>query len=564
MRTKKFLLALVLCVTVFTASAFAVEVEDALTPAPEQSVYAVFRLDDTQALLKWIFSKEHVDTFMPLILASESSNEILGAVEMISAFAENTPLKSAALLVGVMGDKNPEPFFKMAFNVKDDAEPFVKKISDGTAEAVDIAKLVMGKNNPMVSFAETMIKVEKADDNILKVDNELFLKAQDGMIIAGLSADDVKNSLNALEDEKARLFTNKARRFAPKDFAWFHVDAKTLDTLDEDDEVDIEEVEKYLDKPLDVELGFMRVPGKFLLSIAANLKDALTEKAFAASSLNRYINKTSKGGYINLAGAKNPLLVLAGMFNVEGLKMSSEGIEIWNELVKQAKNRFGISEDDLRDLFAGSLSITVNDNVTIEGIKVPAFYFSLTGKDGTAEKIFEKLEKSPYLHKVQDGVLQVNTDLSPAPCFITRKGNELGINVAELANISAETALKPELEELLKVDSISSSWIDFAGIQSWILAPENGVLTTLEPIARIFGQGELYDACKEVLEAKFSVQSMSMHSDSIEVVHTEFAIDENVKAEDGFLAKLVKISKKFLDLTQKVEEKPEEEKSESK
>ena len=556
---KKFLLAAFLSVVVLTSAAFAVEVEDALTPAPEQSAYAVLKLDDTQALLKWIFSKENIDTFMPLILASEESNEILGVIEMISAFAENTSLKSAALLVGVTGDKAPEPFFKMAFTVKPEAEPFFKKIADGSAEAIDVAKLVMGKDNPMAAFAESMIKVEKTDDNILKVDNELFLKAQDNMIVAGLSADDIKTSLNAIENSDERLFAKKARRFAPKDFAWLHIDPAALKTLDEDDELDLEEAKKYLAGPVDVEYGFMRVPGKFLMSMAFNLKEALTKEALATMGLDRAFPLT-KGGNINLLGAKSPLLALGGLLNIEGIKLTNEGRDAWKEFVKQAKNRFGITEEDLNKFFAGTFSLVVNDNVTIEGIKLPAIYISQKDTNGAGENIFESFEKSPHFHKVQDGVLQVDSSLIPAPCFVNKFEDGLGINLAELANISAAPTLKPALKELMNIDATSALWLDFAEIQSWILSPENGVLTLLEPLARFSGQGEIFDAVKDVLSAKFSVPSMSIHSDSIEVIHTEFEIDEDVKAEDGFMSKLVKVAKKFLSFD-KVEDKPESEES---
>ena len=551
MKAKRFLLAALLGVFVFTGGAFAA-VEDALTPVPEQSVYAVLKLDDTSALLKWIFSQENIDTFMPLILASENSNEIMGAVEMISAFAQNTPLSSAAILVGVTGDKNPEPFFKMAFTAKPEAEIFVKKIADGSAEASDIAKLFIGKNNPMISIAESMIKVEKGEDNILQVDNELFLKAQDGMIIAGLSADDVKTGLNALNDESTRLFTAKTRRFAPKDFAWIHIDPVTLDTLDEDDEIDIEEVKKYLEKPLDVELGFMRVPEKFLMSAAYNLKEALSKEYFKKTGMKKdYANV--KGGYINLAGVKAPLIAFGGMLNINGLKLTEEGLAGWKEFVKQAKLRFGIAEDDLTNLFNGAMSFVMNDNVTVEGFKVPAVYVSQTGTDGAAEKIFANFEKSPHFHKVQEGILQIDSSLSPVPVLAARDGETLKLDLAELENISASPELKPALKELLDTEASSALWLDFAAVQSWILAPENGVLTLLEPLARFSGQGEYFDAFKEILNARFTVPSMSVRSDSFEIIHTEFQIDESVKAEDGLMSKLVKIARKFMP--EKVEDK---------
>ena len=568
MRAKRFLSAALLGIFVFTGAAFSAEVEDALTPCPEQSVYAVLKLNDTQNLLKWLFSKENIDTFMPLILASEEANEIMGVVEMISAFAENTPLQSAALLCGVYGDKTPMPVFKAAFTVKPEVEPFVKKVADGTAEAIDIAKLVLGKDNPLASFAESMIKVEKAEDNILRVDNEIFMKAQDNMILLALSADDIKSSLNALENPDARLFNeNMPRRFAPKDFAWLHLAPETLDALDEDDAIDPDELAKYLLKPINIEFGFMRVPGKFLISTAVNLKEAVAQEYLGkAFQIDRFSTPV-KGGHINLetsGGVKSPLFAFGGQLNIEGIKASKskEVLELWNLVIKQLKNRFNLAEEDVVKLLNGALSIVVNDNISVEGVKVPAVYVSQTSDKETVAKVFSTFEKSQHFSKVQEGVLQANTDVSPAPFFIKKDGSTLSVNFVDLENISAKPELKPSLKEFMDTEATSAMWIDFAGIQSWIVDAENGVLAVLGPIAKFSGYGEIYDAAKEILDAKLSVPSVSARSESIEIVHTEFEIDENVKPEDGLFAKLVKVAKKFITVEkdEKGEDKPEENK----
>ena len=563
MKIKKFLLAALLAVVVFAGAAFSAEVENALTPCPEQSAYMVVKLNDTQALLKWLFSKENIDAFMPLILASEDSNDIIGAIEMISAFAENTPLESLALLAGVAGTDAPVPFFRAAFTVKPGLESIFKRVADGSAEAIDIAKLVLGKDNPLASFAETMIKVEKAEDNILKVDNELFLKAQDNIIVAGLSVDDVKASLNALEHSDLRLFgENKPRRLSADDFAWLHIDINALKPLDEDNAIDLEKVAKYLKKPMDAEYAFKRVPGKFLISMAFNLKEALTAEYFDRVFKTRAEKPAVKGGHMNLetsGGVKSPLLVFGSEVYIEGLKQTPEGKEIWDAIVKNAKSYLKLSEEDIANMFTGFVSFALNDNVSVEGIKVPAVYVSQTGQPGAAEKVFTTLESSPHLSKVQDGILQVDSSLSPAPFLIKRDGDTLLINIAEPANMSAKPAVAPGLQKLLDTPATSAMWIDFAGIQSWILAPENGVLIMAEPLARFSGYGEIFDAVKEVLSSKLSVPSMSMYSESVEIIHTEFAIDEDVKAEDGLLTKLVKLGRKFMSFD-KVESKPEESK----
>mgnify|MGYP006873195532 CR=1 FL=1 len=108
--------------------------------------------------------------------------------------------------------------------------------------AFDTKELTRGNIKERYDAYEVAVR-----NNILQIDNELFVKAQDGMIIAGLSRDDVKTSLKALEDEASRLFSKKTRRFAPKDFAWIHADPKVLGSLDDGDELDLDEVKKMLD-----------------------------------------------------------------------------------------------------------------------------------------------------------------------------------------------------------------------------------------------------------------------------------------------------------------------------
>ncbi|MBQ9419639.1 MAG: hypothetical protein IJU31_04600 [Synergistaceae bacterium] len=67
-----------------------------------------------------------------------------------------------------------------------------------------------------------------------------------------------------------------------------------------------------------------------------------------------------------------------------------------------------------------------------------------------------------------------------------------------------------------------------------------------EPLAKITGNGEIFEAVKDILYTKLSVPSMSLYSDSLEVAHMEFAIDEEVKAEEGLMSKLVKLGRKFM------------------
>ena len=554
---KKFLaFMLLISVMIFSGTAFSAQVEDALTQRPENSVYMVLKLNDTEALLKWIFSRENIDTFMPLILASKNSNEIMGGVEVLSAFAENTPLKNAALLIGVNDKKVPEPYFQMALTVTPELSPIVKRIADGSASAVDIAKLFLGLDSPLASFAESMIKVEKAGDNILRIDNEIFMKAQDETVILAMSLNDIKSSLNAIENSDLRMFSKHERKFSGKDFIFFHCDPKVAANLNDDkksDDIDLDDVGKYIDKPLNVEINFERMPDKFIMSMAFNLKEALNKFYSEKTFRNEKNIEKVKGGHLNPIGKKSPLLMFSGFLDLSLFRdYDSETKKMWNDIVKQLKNRFGLTENDIIEASKGSFSLTVNDNVSVEGIKIPAIYTSMAAKSG---KIFDILAKSPHFHKVQERVLQIDSSVSPISCVVENKSGSLGVHFADLENVSSKPEIKTALNELMNKEAISGLWIDFDEIRNWIVSPENGVLIMLEPLARFTGNGEIFDDVRDLLSAEFSVPSISFWADSQEITHTQFNLAE-INSSNGFLRKIVNLSRKYMNKT-KTEEKKE-------
>ncbi len=547
MRLRRLCVIAILGLIVFSGSVFAANVEDALTPCPENSVYAVLKLNDTGKFLKWVFSSENIETFMPLILTQEDSNEIIGAIEMISMFAENTPLKSLAFVGGVQSSNTSEPFFQVALTVNEGSTSIVKRIENGTATAVDIAKLLLGNDSPLAPLAVSIIKVEKASDNILRIDNEVFVKAYDGLVLVALSEDGIKVAMNALNNSDKRMFEAKPRKFNSQDFALLHFDSKTAKLLDDDNE-EFEDLEKYFDKPFELEFDFERVPDKFTIMTALNLLDSLKKEY--ADKLAKKIETIPavKGGYMSLVGEKSPVLAFGGVIDVAAVRDDPELLPFWKIATNQMKNRFGITEKDLVNFFDGPLSVNVNDSVVFEGFSVPAIYISQTGKNGAAANIYNTIAKSRHFHKVQEGVLQIDSSLSPIACLVQNKGETLGINFAELANISKTPELAPSLQNLMNRKAVSSIWIDFAGIQNWIR--ESGVLLMLEPLAKFTGYGEVFDAVKDIINSKFSVPSLSICCESIEIFRTEFNITE-VDAKDGFMSKVIKIARKYITTDKK-------------
>lgn len=518
--------------------------ENALISRPEDSVYGLLRLDDTGAFLRWLASEENINLLMPLILKSEDSSDIMAGIEFFRAFATKTPIKSAAIIIGGYDpDTKKPPFFQMAFTVDSSMAGTVKKIADGTAEDTDFAKIILGNDNPITAIAQTMIKADKLNDGSYRVDNEIFLKAEGDMLVLAMNADELNASLGALKFAENRLFNTLTRKFTDKDFALIHVDYKTLDKMDTDknfDDAD-ELVTELFDKPINFEFAFDSKPDKFVLSFGMNFIEAVKKEY--ADKMTEPV-KPVKGSYLTLGGKNSPLFALGAVLNLSSLKDNKETKDAWKEIVRQARVRFSISEDEIASFFNGPFSFTVNDSVTYEGVKIPALYISQTGMKDSARKIFARLTKSPHFQKVQDGVLQLDTSISPVSCLVQDKGSALGINFAELANLNTKPAAKPALQSLVDAEGIVALWLDFDEIRSWIMDDENGVMAMAIPMAKVFGYGEIAEAVNDILTAEFSVPSFSFRAENVETFRFEFA-NVKINPENGIIAKAIKIYQKF-------------------
>ena len=549
MKVKKFLVLAVLGLVFLSGISYAAQPEDALSTRPDDSLYFVLRLGDTAKFLQWLVSNENVQLFMPLILGSKESNEIIGTIEILNTVVQNTPLKSAALVVGINKSdvKARAPFFQMAFTVNPVVSSVVRSIASGTAEAKDIAKLILGDSNAaLLSIAETVIKVERGEDGTFKINNEVFMKAADDLVILGTSLEDVISSVNALEDSGARLFASKTKRFDAEDFAFLHIDYETAAELESDD-ADLAETKHYFDKPLEIEFAFKRFVGKFAVSAGMNIKEAMSPK-YINRIWNGYEPEAVKGGNINpknIGKSKTPLIAIGTLLNMQRLKESTSFRQTWNKAVREAQKRFGLTEEDLTGALTGPFSAAVNDSVTFEGFKIPALYLSHTGKEGAAETLYDKLTKSQHFMKVQEGVLQLDSSISPISCLVVKDGDTLGIDFAELSNLGGTPELKPAFAELMNHESVAAFWLDFAGIRDWLLDDSNGVFTSLAPLAAIMGYGKYVQAFRDVLGAEFSVPSLSVWSESNEVFHAEFAVAE-IDPQKGFLSKVIKLYSDFM------------------
>ena len=182
----------------------------------------------------------------------------------------------------------------------------------------------------------------------------------------------------------------------------------------------------------------------------------------------------------------------------------------------------------------------MNDSVTYEGFKIPALYISQTGMKGAAGKIFSHLTKSPHFQKVQEGILQLDTSISPVSCLIQNKGETLGINFAELTSLNGSPMIKPVLRSLVNSVGIAAVWVDFDGIRSWIMDDENGVMAMLMPMAKFAGYGEIAEAVNDILTAEFSVPSFSFRAENIEKFRFEFT-NVKINPANGIFSRGVKV-----------------------
>ena len=544
MKLRKIFCAAVLVIAVFTTSALAAP-QDALSLKSNDSVYVAMGLSDAGNFARWLLSQENIDAFMPLILASESSNEIIGYLEVIRSITAHMPLESVALVAGVNKGDIDEPFMQMAFTVAPELNSIVSKIKDGSAQDSDFAKLFLGTNSPMLTFAETMIKTERGEDGVYTIDNVIKFKAEGDLLVLALSDSDLKSALNALDVEGARLFHNVGRKFDTEDFIFTHLDFDTIKTFDDDK--DLQKIASMFKAPLNAELGFQRVPDRFTASFTFNLREALIKAV--ADKLNNMTLTPVKGSYINLdtaGGSSSPIIALGGIFNAARLYDNDDAKKAIQNLAKLIQSVLGITEEELLSLINGPFFIIVNDSINLDSFKIPALYMSFTGQEGAAAKIFEKLSASKFFSRIQEKILQLDSSISPVSFLVVNNEGSINFNFADLTSLNDKPQPSEKFAELISKTGISALWIDFEGIQKWIA--DNNVIAILSPMAKMFGYGKIAEDAATILSAKFSVPSFAIWGESDEIVHFIFNIAD-VAPEDGILVRIVKICKDYMPKT---------------
>lgn len=544
---KKIIAFTLIFVCIISGTALAAQTEDALTVRPEKSAYLVIKNEDLSGFLRWLISRNNMKAIAPIVDGLDETS-----IEMVASVVDNLPLKSAAISAGLIksGEKNTLPFFQAAFTLHPSASVVADKIEVASAEAKDIAAMLVGKDSPFVGLLETMIKVEHEPGKILKINNEIFMKAEKGVIFVGSDINELKSAYETFSTGENALVKNFGRKFNASNFALIHADFDTLSLL-EDTDKELQEAKKYFAKPLNIEFGFDSQPDKLTIGTAINIIEALNEKY--SKKLNLMKVEPVKGGYISMSGIggnSSPFLATGGVVRLTPEDLGKDGLEVAEEFFKFLK-KFDITSADFFKVVDGASSLVIGaSSVPVEGFKIPSIFITKTGKAGIAETIFNKIaSKQQIFSAVQgsfegwDKLLQADSSLSPASFLIGLRGDTLGFGACEVSAIGENKALKPTLQSLLERKSISSMWLDFTAIQDWFNDDTNEVFAILTPLAAFSGYGDVMLSLRGLLNAKLSVPSMAFYCASEEVFFFEFDLAD-VKPEEGFLVHAIDLFKK--------------------
>ena len=540
LRSRKSVLTvtLALCLSLCALTAWASDPVDALSARPGDSVYAVLRLEDLGGFLRWAASEGNLKPFAPL--AGFGDEEI----QFLTSVLAEVPVTGAALACGMTADMTP--FLQLALALPAELQPKLDLVANGTAKAEDVAALLVG-NSPVAVMAPMALEL-KSEGGVVTLNDLVVLSAKDNLLLIGLTPSDVKASAEAVESGERRLALK--RRFAARDCVLLHLDFDTASALakaaeDEDMTAAFGELREYFRAPLDVELNFESLAGRFLVSAAMNLREALTEKY--AAGLDK--GKPVPGGHIRLLGGRSPMLAMGMTLNSSALKEQPATKDGWKAFVK-GLGMLGVTEEEFVKLVNGGVSLAAGGNfVSLEGVRVPGLVLALEGQDGVAVSLTGRLaeKEKAHLNPIQsegwDSLLQLDSSISPVPCLVGAKGETFFAGVIGASSLTATPEPTPRLAELLRSEAVSSLYLDFETFRSYLKEELDGPLGAMLPFLAAMAGDEvssLAPLVKDALDVKLSVPSFSFWSPDGETLFLDFAVVD-VPPEEGLWARAAKI-----------------------
>lgn len=527
--------ALALCLA---GGALAAQPEDAIAPPPAESVWGLLRLEDAGAFLRWALTKEKLELVAPMADLDAAT------ISLLTLAASNVPVEAAVLLSGSTGPE-PAPFMQAALAVPGGAE--MDRLAGGQGTANDVMALLLGAESPLLPMFDGAFELTSHGSGVYEIPGAAWLAAHEGLLVVGLSREGLDASLKALYDADGRL--TLPRRFATQDLAFLHVDVAVSEALSrasaeegQFSEEDYKALRAALKAPLEVEMGFEALKDRFLLSLALNVEEALSD-AYAKHLEAMAGAPLVKGGHIALFGEGSPLFALGTWLNVAGIAEGPDPAlrQAWRDAMEAAA-QLSITEDEMKALLSGGLSLTAGGDVIVEAFKVPGLALSMTGRDGVAKTVLDKVMKlaAEAFSAVQiegwDAAFQADPSAIPVPCVGGTKGEMLIAALGTPATLGGSPAPYPALAELLDQESIGSLFIDFAAAHSFLKAE----LSSFMPLISM-ALGEAAPAVQGLLDAELSIPTLSAWSPSFGVCCFSFE-QADVAPGKGLLPKIIELA----------------------
>ena len=539
-----FKAALVLCLSLGVASSsWAAQPFDALSAKPEKSAYAVLNLQDVGGLVRWALSPENLAVLAPLAGEMDAAS-----INVFADALKKVPAKGIAILVGTDDPKAKAGSIQVAAAFPPELQPQLDLVASGKASPDDLSLLLLGSKSDESPLGGFLSQVEPMD-GMIKVNGEVFLGAKDNLLLAAFTPEDLKGSLAALGDSGKRL--SMKRRFKAGDFVSLHLDPDLVDAIGKAraseggdvtwTEEDSKALRETFRAPLDLEVAFEGFKDRFLVSVGANVEEAMTKEYLANWE---GVNPVS-GGRILLLGEGSPLVAGGGYLSSRALDSTPRLKALWDDAVAELKE-IGITEAEAKDLMNGDFSLLVGGNISLKGLigvdtKLPGILVTLPRSNGAAAAFLKKLEASeavpvnPVKADGWDQMLQADATSIPLPFFMGVKGEALTLGLCDPVSLAKAPAPGAALAELLKKDSMGTFFIDFEGIRAFLADEKNGVAAALslydEGVAKRF---------KGALDVQLSIPSLSVWAPTVDTSFLEFRLAE-VDPAKGLWAKAVEL-----------------------
>ena len=494
-------------------------------------------------LVRWALSPENLKVLAPLGGEVDEAS-----INVFADVLKKVPAKGLAVLVGTDDPKAKAGSIQVAVAFPPELQPQLDLVASGKASPDDLSLLLLGSKSEGSPLGGVFSQIE-AMDGMVKVNDAVFLGAKDNLLLAAFTPEDLKDALAALGDSGKRL--SMKRRFEAGNFAFLHLDPDLADAIgkarasEEGDVTWTEEDSKALREtfraPLDLEVAFEGFKDRFLVSMGANVEEAMAKDYLA----NWEGVGPVSGGRILPLGEGSPLIAGGGYLSSQALDSNPRLKALWGSAVEAFK-RIGVTEPEARGLMNGDFSLSVGGNTSLKGLigmetKLPGIFVTLTRSNGAAAAFLKKLEASevapvnPVKADGCDQMLQADATSSPLPFFMGLKGEALTLGLCDPASFARASAPGAALSELLKKDSMSTFFIDFEGIRAFLADEKNGIAAALS----------LYDPnlakrFRDALDVQLSIPSISLWAPTVDTSFLEFRLAD-VDPAKGLWAKAVEL-----------------------